>query len=40
MKAVALALLALTPVLTALLGPRADTDAAPPPTGNPAARGG
>lgn len=33
---------ALTPVLTGLLGPRADTDEAPPPTGNPAAaaRGG
>jgi lysophospholipase L1-like esterase len=30
---------ALEPVLTELLGPRADTDSAPPPTGNPAARG-
>jgi hypothetical protein len=30
---------ALTPVLTELLGPRSATDQAPPPTGNPAARG-
>ena len=30
---------ALMPVLTELLGPRADVDGAPPPTGNPAARG-
>ncbi len=30
---------ALNPVLTELLGPRSDTDQAPPPTGNPAARG-
>jgi lysophospholipase L1-like esterase len=29
---------ALEPVLTDLLGPRSDTDSAPPPTGNPAAR--
>jgi len=29
----------LTPILTALLGPRASTDHAPPPTGDPSARG-
>jgi len=28
----------LTPILTALLGPRASTDLAPPPTGDPSAR--
>ncbi|MGD8341403.1 MAG: GDSL-type esterase/lipase family protein [Gammaproteobacteria bacterium] len=31
---------ALTPVLRELLGPRAETDGAPPPTGNPAAMAG
>ncbi|HET9798279.1 MAG TPA: GDSL-type esterase/lipase family protein, partial [Gemmatimonadaceae bacterium] len=29
---------ALRPILTELLGPRASTDAAPPPTGDPSAR--